>query len=97
MKFSYTTKSVAVAGCLMAFAASLTATSNEAKAGVVIDMVVAEMAEGDVSSICQGGAASIAEAAREAVTALAQEGEISGDFEAIGKEAGMAFYKSKCS
>ena len=53
MKFSYTTKSVAVAGCLMAFAASLTATSNEAKAGVVIDMVVAEMAEGDVSSICK--------------------------------------------
>jgi len=94
MKFSNTSKSIAFAGCMMAFAV---VQSTTVQAGSATDVVVAKMAEGNVTEICQGGRATITAAATKAVTALAQAGKISGDFRAIGKDAGSAFYKSKCS
>jgi len=94
MKLSATTRTVALASCLMAVTVFQSTTSH---ANATTDMVVAKMSEGDISSICQGGRATITEAAVKAVTALAQAGKISGDFKAIGKEAGSAFYKAKCS
>jgi hypothetical protein len=60
------------------------------------DMVVAKMAEGDVSAICSGGRETISAASKTATTALAKAGKISGDFSAIGEAAGTAFYKAKC-
>jgi len=61
------------------------------------DKVVAKMAEGDVSAICQGGRETITAASSEATRALAQSGQIRGDFKAIGQAAGGQFYKEKCS
>ena len=61
------------------------------------DKVVAKMAEGDVSAICQGGRETITAASSQATRALAQSGQISGDFKAIGQAAGGQFYKEKCS
>ncbi|MEH6496112.1 MAG: hypothetical protein V7740_10250 [Pseudomonas marincola] len=60
------------------------------------DKVVAKMAEGNVSEICQGGRATITTASKNATRALAKAGEISGDFPTIGKAAGAQFYKEKC-
>jgi len=60
------------------------------------DKVVAKMAEGNVSEICQGGRATITTASSNATRSLAQSGQISGDFPAIGKAAGAQFYKEKC-
>lgn len=61
------------------------------------DKVVSKMAEGDVSAICQGGREAITAASSQATRALAQSGQISGDFKAIGQAAGKQFYEEKCS
>ena len=60
------------------------------------DKVVAKMAKGDVTAICQGGRPTIKAASTEATTSLAQAGKISGDFKAIGAAAGTQFYNTKC-
>ncbi len=77
-------------------ATALFAVAGLAQAGGAADMVVAKMAEGDVSAICNGGRETIAAASKKAVTELAQSGKISGDYKAIGAEAGKKFYQSKC-
>ena len=61
------------------------------------DKVVAKMAEGNVSTICQGGRDAITAASSQATRALAKSGKISGNFKAIGQAAGGQFYKEKCS
>jgi len=91
MKISHTAKTIALVSALIAFGASQTMANSAS------DMVVAKMAEGDVAAICSGGRATISAAATKAVTELAKAGKISGDFKAIGGEAGTAFYKAKCS
>jgi len=60
------------------------------------DKVIAKMAEGDVASICKGGRPTISSSATSATMALAQTGQISGDFYAIGQAAGNQFFKAKC-
>jgi hypothetical protein len=77
-------------GCMLALGAA------PALADDATDMVVDKMSEGDVSAICQGGRPTITAAAKAAVTALATVGKISGDYQAIGKAAGSAFYQAKC-
>lgn len=72
------------------------ATFNLAQADNNTDKVVAKMAEGNVSSICSGGRETITAASKKATRALAQAGQISGDFQAIGKKAGSQFYQTKC-
>ncbi len=81
---------------ILASAAVLFLMAGPVHADENTDKVVAKMAEGDVSSICKGGRATIASASSEATTALAQAGEISGDFQAIGQAAGGQFFKEKC-
>lgn len=61
------------------------------------DKVVAKMAQGNVSTICQGGREAITAASSKATRSLAKSGKISGDFKAIGQAAGGQFYKEKCS
>jgi len=70
--------------------------TQQAHANEAVDMVVDKMAEGSVSTICGGGRESISAAAKAAVTALAQAGQISGDFASIGQQAGKAFYETHC-
>lgn len=67
-----------------------------AKADENTDKVVAKMAEGDVSAICQGGRETIAASSAAATRALAQAGQINGDYAAIGAAAGKQFYSEKC-
>jgi hypothetical protein len=97
MKYSSTIKSISVAAGLMALAAcQSTANSSAGGESSAVSMVVAKMAEGDVGGICKGGRETITAAATKATKTLATAGQISGDFNAIGKESGSAFYDSKC-
>ena len=90
----FNVKQVVVAGAL---GSALAFTAVPASAEEAVDKVVDKMSEGDVSAICQGGRSTITEAAKAAVVALASAGKISGDYQAIGKAAGSAFYKAKCT
>jgi hypothetical protein len=97
MKISHLTKSIAVAACMAALAACQTTSGSEAGNSSATTMVVKKMAEGNVAAICKGGRDQIARAAREAVTELAQNSMVSGDYEAIGKAAGAEFQNKQCA
>jgi hypothetical protein len=86
---------LATFGSLLALGACQSTAGGSASGGAS-DMVVAKMSEGNVAEICKGGRSTITEASKAATTTLAKAGTISGDFDAIGKAAGSAFYKAKC-
>jgi hypothetical protein len=81
----------------VASAAVLFLTVGNAHADKNVDKVVAEMSKGDVSQICKGGIPGITKASTKATMKLAKAGKIKGNFEKIGKTAGMTFGKKKCS
>lgn len=85
-----------VSAITLTTAAMMFTALGTAQADSATDMVVDKMAEGDVSAICSGGRDTITKASKKAVMSLAQSGEISGNYQEIGKKAGAEFYEKKC-